>query len=179
MRHLIAEGKSRTALENAKEFHKAQHTSASEGLLLDAYMARIQALSEQNMLTEAKSLIDLVKERFPAAKQRLATLASAAAARSGEFDQLLQPLNDPQLSADRRASIEQVIQNQVTDLKALANCAALPADHSLRKAAAAVDMAFNLVTSGPVPDEAIALAEVSHRSPLAPWKALIRAGSGH
>jgi hypothetical protein len=178
IRQLIANGKTKTALDNAKEFHKKQGDTASETLLIDAYLARIQALSEQNLALEAKSLIALVRERFPAAKARLDTLNAAASARDGNLDDLLRPLNEPGLSADRRAAIEQFIQNEVTDLAALAGCPVLPPEHGLRRAAAAIDQAFNVVTSGPVRDEQIALAEVSHRSPLAPWKLLIRAIAG-
>ena len=175
MRQLIANGKFRTALDSAKEFHKAQRTSASEGLLLDAYMARIQSLLDQNLALEAKSLIDLVRERFPSAKERLDALKAAASAHSGDLAGLLQPLNDPELNSERRAAIEQIVQTQVTDLTALAGCAALPPEHTLRQAAAALDRAFKAATSGPVTEEQIALPEVSHRSPLAPWKLLMRA----
>ena len=175
MRQLIANGKSRTALENAKEFHKTQRSEASEALLLDAYAARIQSLLDQNLATEAKSLLELVCERFPAAKPRLDALKAGASAKGGDLAALLQPLNDPELSPDLRAAIEKIVETQITDLAALAACPALPAEHRLRQAAAALDQAFNLVTSGPVTAEQIALPEVSHRSPLAPWKLLIRA----
>jgi hypothetical protein len=175
IRQLIASGKSKTALDNAKEFHKKQGSAESEILLIDAYLARIQALFDQNLVVEAKSLIAMVRERFPSAKDRLDNLNSAASAHGGDLDELLGPLNDPGLSAERRAAIEQVIQNQVTDLASLARCAALPPEHGLRQAAAAIDQAFGVVTSGPVTDEQIALPEVSHRTPLANWKLLIRA----
>jgi len=175
VRQLIANGKSRIALENAKQFHKTNPTAASESLLLDAYLARVQALLDQNLASEAKSLLELVRERFPAAKRRLDNLGVAASVRSGDLAGLLQPLNDPQLDPVRRSAIEQIIQTQITDLNALADCASLPPEHSLRQAAAAVERAFNAVTSGPVTEEQIALPEVSHRSPLAPWKFLIRA----
>ncbi len=175
IRQLIVNGKSKTALDNAKEFHKKQGSAESERLLIDAYLARIQALFDQNLAVEAKSLMALVRERFPSAKERLDALNATASARGGCLDELLKPLNDPGIGAESRASIEQLIQNQVTDLAALAGCAALPPEHSLRQAAAALDKAFNVVTSGPVTDEQIALLEVSHRSPLAQWKLLIRA----
>ena len=96
-------------------------------------------------------------------------------ARVGELAQLLQPFNDPELSFERRSAIELIIQTQVTNLSALAGCTALPPEHSLRVAAAALDQAFNVTTSGSVSDEQIGLPEVSHRSPLALWKMLIRA----
>jgi tetratricopeptide (TPR) repeat protein len=175
VRQLIANGKFRTALENAKEFHKVQRTSVSESLLLDAYAARIQSLLDQNLAAEAKSLLDLVRERFPSAKERLDQAVAAVSARGGDLAGLLQPLNDPELNSERRAGIEQIIQTQVTDLTALAGCAALSPENSLRQAAIALDRAFNLVTSGPVTEEQIALPEVTYRSPLAPWKLLIRA----
>ncbi len=175
IRQLILDGKSKTALDTAKEFHKKQGSVESEILLIDAYLARIRALFDQNLVAEAQSLIALVRERFPSAKERLDHLNSAASARGGDLDGLLKPLNDPGLSAERRAAIEQVIQNQVTDLAALAGCAALPPEHGLRRAAAAIHEAFGAVTSGPVTDQQIALPEVSHRSPLANWKLLIRA----
>src|ERR1039457_1688846 len=41
---LIVDGKSKTALDNAKEFHKEQGSAESEILLIDAYLARIRAL---------------------------------------------------------------------------------------------------------------------------------------
>jgi uncharacterized protein len=175
VRQLIANGNSRTALENAKEFHKLRHTSASESLLLDAYAARIQSLLDQNLATEAKALLELVRERFPAARERLDGSAAAVSARAGDLGGLLQPLNDPDLNRERRTAIEQIIQTQLMDLSALAGCTALPPEHNLRQAAAALERAFEQVTSGPVTEEQIALPEVSYRSPLAPWKALIRA----
>ena len=172
---MIANGKFKPALEAAKQFHKSAGTAASESLLLDAYAARIQALSGQNLMVEAKALMDLVQERFPGAKARLERTRMAVSARGGDLRSLLAPLNDPQLSLERRASIETIVQTQVTDLTALAECEALAPEHALRQAARAIDRAFKLVTSGPVTDEQIALPEVSHRSPLAPWKLLIRA----
>lgn len=175
VRQLIANGKFRTALEDAKAFHKSNPTPASEGLLLDAYAARIQSLLDQNLAPEAKSLLDLVRERFPAARDRLAILEMSASVRGGDLTGFLRSLNDPELSSERRGAIEQAIQNQATDLAAIASCGSLPPEHILRQAAAALDRAFKAVTSGPVMEEQIALPEVSHRSPLAPWKLLIRA----
>ena len=175
IRKLISEGKSKAALDQAKEFHKALHTPASEALLLDSYIARVHSMLDQKMATEARSLMDLVRERFPEAKEKLNDLVQTVSARTGDLEELIAPLNDAQLDPAKRATIEQVIQTQVTDLAALAGCTALPAEHSLRQAAAALHQAFQAVTSGPVTDEQIELPEVSYRSPLASWKALIRA----
>jgi hypothetical protein len=175
VRQLIANGKFKTALENAKQYHKSQGTAESECLLLDAYAARIQSLLDQNLPLEANALLKLVRERFPASGARLESLKSSTAARGGDLAGLLEPLNDPELSSERRAAIERTIQTDVTDLTALAACTSLPPEHGLRRAAAALDQAFRAVTSGAVPEERIALPEVSHRSPLAPWKLLVRA----
>lgn len=175
VRQLIANGKFKSAVEGAKDNHKAQGTAASEALLVEAYDARIQSLIEQGLVLEAKSLVELVRERYPSARTRLERLCMSAAARAGTLEELLKPLADPELSAERRAAIEQAIQNQVHDLAALAGCSALPEEHPLRKAASALHAAFSAATSGPVAEGALALPEVSHRSPLAPWKLLIRA----
>jgi hypothetical protein len=175
IRQLMAHGKSKTALDRAKDLHKNLGSIASEALLIDAYATRIQSLLDQNLTQEAKSLLELVCGRYPAAKPRLAALSAKSSARAGAMDELLGPLADAELSADRRAAIEQEVQNGIVDLAAIADCAALPADHSLRVAAGAIDRAFAAATSGTVTDEQIALPEVSRRSPLGSWKLLARA----
>ena len=98
-----------------------------------------------------------------------------AALRSGSVAELVAPLNDSSLAPDRKSAIEQAIRNRISDLRELAQCSALPAEHPLRVAARALDTAFAAVTSGTVTDAQLALTEVSHRSPLAPWTFLIRA----
>ena len=175
VRQLIQNGKEKTALDRAKELHKKQHDGASESLLLDAYAARIHSLSRQNLHVEAKALLDLVRERYPGAAIRLATAADSAAAQAGELERLLSPLADPDLPPERRASIEQMVEVNAFDLAAIAACTALPAEHIVRQAAAALHDALVAVTSGPVDDTAIALPQISRRSPLAPWKLLVRA----
>jgi hypothetical protein len=167
VRQLIANGNSKLAVENAKELHKAIGTSASEALLLDAYEARIQALTAQQMPIEANALRDLVVERYPAAQERLKG--------TQRLDDLIRPLADPTLSPERRAQIDGRVIREVWDLASLAECGALPAEHPLRQAAAVLHRALVAVTEGPVTADAIELAEVSHRSPLAPWKLLVRA----
>jgi len=175
VRQLIANGKSKAALDRAKEIHKSNPCEGSEALLLDAYRARIRALLDQNLELEAKSLLDLVKQRFPKFAQRMEDVLASVAVRGGRVDDVLKALNDPQLPADQRAEIERLIQNEVTSLRVIAECSALDLEHPLRRAAAALQRAFDAVTSGPVADEALDLAEVSRRSPLAQWKMLIKA----
>lgn len=175
VQQLIANGKHKAALERAKEIHKAQGTDASEALLVDAYTARIESLMRQNLAVEAKALIELVRDRYPFARTRLDELTARAAARAGALDEMVQTLNDPSLTAERRAATEHAIQKEVCDLAALSECAALSPEDPLRQAASALHQAFIAVTSGPVAEDALALPEVSHRSPLAPWKMLVRA----
>ncbi len=174
VRQLIANGKHKVAVETAKDIHKAHGTAASEALLLDAYAARIQALFDKSMAAEAKALSDLVCERYPSARARLHA-ANGAGIDAGRIEELVRPLNDPELSAERRSAIEAAIAREAGAPALLSECAALPPEHPLRQAAAAVQRAFLAVTAGPVAEEAVELPEVSRRSSLAPWKLLVRA----
>ena len=110
VRRLIETAKEKTALDRAKDLHKARNDAASEALLLDCYAARIQSLSRQNLHLEARALLNLVRERFPAAAAKFDMAADAAAARAGEFDKLLPPLADPQLPPERRAALERLVE---------------------------------------------------------------------
>jgi hypothetical protein len=152
-----------------------QATAASEALLVDAYAARIQSLIDQNLAGEAKALLELVRERYPSARERLDGRNGSAGIAAGRLEELVRPLTDPELSAERRAAIEAAIAREAGDLAALAECAVLPSEHPLRQAASALQRAFLAATGGPVGEEAVELPEVSHRSPLAPWKLLVRA----
>ena len=175
VRQLIASGDHKAALEGAKAFHHASGTAVSEALLVDAYTERIRSLIRRNLTLEAKSLVDLVRQRYPSARKRLNELIAPVAPKTTSLDELVRPLNDPTLGATERTAIERELQRDVWDLGALARCEALPADHALRKSAAALERAFVTATSGPVTEDALTLPEVSHRSPLAPWKLLTRA----
>ena len=172
VRDLLAKGDSKQALQRAKEVCKGLSTPAAEALVVEAYLARIQALSDRGLTIEAEALIRFVCKQYPASR---AILQSAVAIPDDPLESLVRPLNDPATPSERREAIEKTIQREITDLAALAQCDALPPDHPLRKAAAALDRAFAQATRGPVRDEEIALREVSHRSPLAPWKMIIRA----
>jgi hypothetical protein len=177
VRALIASG-AREALDEAKELHRRHGTTVSEAMLIDAYCARIQSLFQRDLRLEAQALLDLVRQRYPSAKARLSGLGvptEQSKAPASALENLVRPLADPMLSADRRAAIERAVRCMVWDLEALRNCEALAEEHPLRAAASALDRAFVAVTSAPVDDEAVALPDVSHRSPLAPWKWLVRA----
>ena len=105
VRQLIENGKEITAPDRAKDLHKTRQDAASESLLLDAYAARIRALSRQNLHLEAESLLDLVRQRYPAAAARLSEAADSTAARAGKIDELLCVLADPGVAPERRASV--------------------------------------------------------------------------
>lgn len=171
----IANGDSSSAVEAAKKIHKRYKNAASEALLMDAYIARIPALIDRNLEVEARNLMEHVWERYPASRERLKEIRPLFSVRKGELDALLQPLNDPSLSEEKRAAIHKVIASQVADPGTLARCNALPAEHPLRKTAAALAAALEAVTSGPVDDQALIFPEISRHSPFASWKMLLRA----
>ncbi len=172
---LIAEGRTKTALERARAAHRRLDTPETEATLVDAYLARAASLAAGGQAREAGALLELVRERFPAALDRVEELARVLGARHGDLDELVRPLADPATPAVERAAIEEIVRNEVTDLARLAASPALDVDDPLRRAAAEVNRAFEAVTRGKVEPQKIALPQVSRRSPLAPWKMLVRA----
>jgi hypothetical protein len=165
----------REAVEAGKLLHKRLANAESEALLVKAYRSRIRQMLDRGMFTESSALIDSVKQRFASAPPLLEETEWVLAARTGRPEKYLQPLDDPDLSPERRAAIETIIRREVTTPSVLSQCSALGAGHPVRQAAAALLNAFSAVTSGPVQPEAVALPGISHRSPLAPWKHLVRA----
>lgn len=133
--------------------------------------ARAEEVSQETFFR----LLQLVRQQHPDTAATCADRIARLSGASGDLTQLVAPLVDQSCSAEQRAAIEQIIRQDVTDLAALACCSALPAEHALRAAAAAVAKAFEAVTSGPVDEQCLALPQVARRSPLAPWKMLIRA----
>jgi hypothetical protein len=74
VRELIAGKHSKAALQLAKDLHKRCPEAESETLLVEAYTARIDDLLKLGMTVEAKSLLAIVRERFPRALNQLAEL---------------------------------------------------------------------------------------------------------
>lgn len=175
VRRLIEKGNSKSAVEVAKGLHKRYNTPASEGLLVEAYAARTASLREHHMTAEADALVSMVRERYPAASAKLATAMHVSVFREGSLDDLVRPLDDPALDREDRARIEEALSKRLDDLSALANCTALSAGHPLRTGAADLVRALHAVTSGPVLKDQVELPAISRRSPLAPWKSLVRA----
>ncbi|MBU2547678.1 MAG: hypothetical protein KKB20_04655, partial [Proteobacteria bacterium] len=172
---LTAGGQFKQAVDLAKKVHAREPGPESEALLADCYFGRVEEFLEKDMTREALGLIDLIEERFPERRDRLQPLRLSAWARSGDLEPLAAPLLDPELSEADRTAIEDVIRREVVDPGALADCAALPLDHPLRRGAAEVWHAFEAVCGGPVEDDEISLPGISRRSPLSPWKMMVRA----
>ncbi|HEV2134624.1 MAG TPA: hypothetical protein VGR47_10175 [Terracidiphilus sp.] len=175
VRELIAGRHSKAALQVAKDLHKREATAESETLLVNAYRARIEDLIRLRMTVEAKALFEIVRQRFPAAVPRFSEIERELCVLDGRLDGIVAPLRDPNLAAADRERIETFIRQRIDDLPALAAVSSLPPEHRLRAAASALAAALKAVTEGRVDDETLALPEVSRRSPLASWKALVRA----
>ena len=178
IQRLISKGQYKAAVNRAKQIHKRLGTDASEQILVDAYMARIGDMTANGYTVEAKALLGLVRERFKCAEQRVSELSASIALHEGHIDTLTMPLNDPDLPAAERSVIEKTIRNELVDLNLLVRSEALSPHHPLKIGAAAVTKALAEVTSGAVADAAIALPAISRRSPLAPWKMLVKAIAG-
>ena len=170
---LILGRHSKAAVELAKNLHKQTASAETEVLLIDAYRCRIEDLLRLGMKIEAKALLELVTRQYPGSHSRMAHLDWEIMARSASLDEIVAPLADPNLASEFRKRIETFIRQRVYDLDALANVSSLAPEHPLRTAALALAAAFKAVTQGPGEDQILALSEVSRRSPLAPWKALI------
>ncbi|MCP5111015.1 MAG: hypothetical protein GY953_09290 [bacterium] len=175
VKRLIAEGHSKTAVDLAKQTHKQFNAAQSEAILVGAYLARIRSLEERRMEAEAAALFAMVRERYPGSRKKLAAVGAPRAGFEPPLEELVRPLNDPSVSRDQRGEIEAALQRRLTDPSWLAQCSALAPEHPLRTGAAALDRALTAVTSGSVTEEQILLPEISRRSPLAPWKVLVRA----
>jgi hypothetical protein len=165
----------KSALDKAKQLHKQMASPESEALLIEAYLARIRGMMAKNMLIEAKALTELMTQRFPRAVDQVRDLQCTLAAKSSDMDALVAPIAELTSPKQWPQSIQDAIRCDVTDPGALAECKSLRPDHPLRVAARAVADAFTAVTTGAVTEAALALPEVSRKSPLASWKWVIRA----
>ena len=172
---LIASGNTRGALDLAKQFFKEARSTEAEALVIAAYEARIGEMLAQGLYDEATALAALVGERFPAHRHRIVPLVrQSKAIAAGDLRPLLAEL--AAAARPRRQEIEAILTRELRDPRLLADADALAADEPLRRAARAVCDLFAAVTSGPLPEGALAaLDQVSRHSPLAPWKLLIRA----
>jgi len=171
---LIARGKSRDAVEAAKQYLKHTPGPEAEALAVKAYAARIEALQASGLHREAQAIGALVRERFPAHQSQVTVLMRQSEVAAGNFDALLAEL----VTADtpRQRELEAILARGLTEPAVLAESPVLPADHPLKRMARAVSDALTAVTTGPLPAGALAsLSDIPRHSLLAPWKLLVRA----
>ncbi len=133
---LIARGKTREAVEAAKQLLKQEPDPETEALLMAAYQARIQALMAGGMHKEARTLSALVGERFPAYKAQVAPLMLQSEVVAGDFHALLTELSTA--DAPRRHELEALLTRELHDPLVLADSPVLPPDHPLKRAARTV-----------------------------------------
>ncbi len=186
---LLRQGKVRAALDRAKSLHKAGPTPQSETFLLQCYAARAREMRESGHSAEADALCAFVGENFPGRdlgavgsplelRPKPAAVPGTIAEVLSKSDALaaaLKRLADPGLSEDDRRAAEGTVAELVFNPPALAEHPLLTPEHPLTVPARAVAKAFQAAVTRTVTDAEIALPEVSHRSPLAGWKLLIRA----
>jgi hypothetical protein len=173
--NLIARGKTRDAVETARQAWKQTRSPEAEVVLVDAYAARIRALIATGMPREAHELASLVVARHPGTRAHIMPLVhESEACAGGDLGPLLAALAAADDST--RREIETTLRRVLADPRVLANHPALPEGDPLRQAARVVTEVFTAVTTGPLPEGALARLDViSRHSPLAPWKLLVRA----
>jgi tetratricopeptide (TPR) repeat protein len=171
---LLARGQTREAVEAAKQFLKQAPGPEAESLAVEAYQARIQALMTSGLHKEARALAALVSERFPASQAQVAPFIRQSEVATGNFETLLTELASA--TPPRRRELEAILTRAMHDPAVLADSTALPTDHPLKRMAMAARDLFTAVTTGPLPEGALAALDgIPRHSPLAPWKLLIRA----
>jgi hypothetical protein len=172
---LISKGKAKAAVTKAKLNYKSLGTDESKMILVNAYAARIREMISKGYIVEAKTLLELIRERYNCPDLLLAELNGLIAIHEGRVDELVRPLDDSGISPERRTTIERIIKNELVDLNLLVQSKVISSANPLKTGAQAVAEAFVTVTSGYAEDEEISLPAISRRSPLAPWKMLIKA----
>lgn len=173
LEHLLAAGDTRAAVEAAKVLVREEPGPASEALAVRAYAERIKALIKEGLGREAMAIAGIVRERFPAHLSEWTTLLEDARLAAGDFDWILGELPG---ASEERAAIEDRLTAWIVDPSAIARVSALdPADPLAREARIVAEL-FEIVTSRLASAEEMApLGEIRRRSPLAPWKLLVRA----
>ena len=101
---LLARGKSRDAVEAAKQYLKHTPGPEAEAFAVKAYTARIEALQASGLHREAQAMGALVRERFPAHQREVAVLMRQSEVAVGNFDALLAELVTA--DASRRRELE-------------------------------------------------------------------------
>ena len=121
IRQLIANGKSRPALDHAKDLFKQERSPQAEALLLDCYEARVACLIATHMPVEALALVSLVKERHPVAGARFEEIEWRAAIEQGNYD-FLKPLADAECEPALKERLHGLVKQDILTPGALAAC---------------------------------------------------------
>src|SRR4051794_1700645 len=121
---LLASGKSRDAVEAAKQYLKYTPGPDAEALAVQAYTARIEALQASGMHREAQALGTLVRERFPAYQVSVAALMRQSEVSTGNFETLLIELTTADVQ--RQRELEAILARSLTDPAILAESPVLP-----------------------------------------------------
>ncbi len=172
---LLSAGKTRAAVDAAKQLFKETRSAEAEALLVDAYEAHVRTLMGRGMEGEARALAALVTDRFPRHRDRFAALMrQSELVSAGDLETLLAELASAE--GARRRELEAILRRELCDPALVADSRALREDDPLRQAARAVREVFTAATTGLLPEGALAqLDPIPRHSPLAPWKLLIRA----
>lgn len=172
---LLAAGKTRDAVDAAKERFKGTRDPEDEALLVEAYCAHTRTLMARGMREEARALAAMAAERYPRHRDRLRPLVRESALHAGgDVGPLLAELASAEGSL--RSELEATLRRDLVDPSLVAEARALPEDHPLKQAARVVGEAFAAVTTGSLPEGALArLDSIPRHSVFAPWKLLIRA----
>lgn len=171
---LLDRGDTRGAVDAAKQLVREQPGQESEALAVRAYVQRIRALIAEGLGREAGAMAAIVRERFPTHVATCVSVLEEARLAAGDFDWILGELAAAE--GARRATIEERLMPWITDPSVIARSSALdPADPLAREAAATGEV-FEIVTARLAsPEEMARLNDIRRRSPLAPWKLLVRA----
>jgi len=171
---LLAKGDTRGAVEAAKLLVREEPGPASESLAVGAYAERIKSLIAEGLGREAAATAAIVRERYPAHLDEHRTLLENARLAAGDLDWMLSELRGA--TDERRASIEERLLSWISDPSAIARSASLDSDDPLARESRAVAEVFEIVTTRLAsPEEMAPLGDIRRRSPLAPWKLLLRA----
>ena len=135
---LILRGKAKAAVSKAKLYYKSHGTDKSEMILVDAYAARVREIIAKGYIVEAKTLLELIRERYNCPDRLLSELNGVIAIREGKIDELVRPLDDPEISPEKRITIERIIKNELIDPNLLAQSTGISADHPLKSGAQTV-----------------------------------------
>jgi hypothetical protein len=174
LEELLDKGDTRGAVEAAKLLVREEPGTASESLAVRAYAERIKALIAEGLGREAAAIAGIVRERFPAHVASWTSLLEDARLAAGDFDWILSELHAA--SDERRAALEERLLPWITDPSVIARSSALDPSDPLARESRIVAEVFEIVTSRIAsPEEMTPLNDIRRRSPLAPWKMLVRA----